>query len=73
MLERAHMQPELAAFESLIRDRVARLAIFEDERFARPDRVERDAATRLPLVAPPRALSPENEVTGGAPLHQRVG
>ncbi len=45
MLERAHVQPELAAFESLIRDRVARLATFEDERFARPDRVERDAAT----------------------------
>ena len=45
MLERAHVQPELAAFESLIRDRVARLATFEDERFARPERVERDAAT----------------------------
>ncbi len=45
MQERAHVQPELAAFESLIRGRVARLATFEDERFARPDRVERDAAT----------------------------
>jgi hypothetical protein len=45
MLERAHVQPELAAFESLIRERVARLTSFEDERFARPDRVERDAAT----------------------------
>jgi hypothetical protein len=45
MLERAHVQPELAAFESLIRKRVARLAPFEDERFARPDRVERDPAT----------------------------
>ncbi len=45
MLERVHVQPELAAFESLIRDRVARLATFEDERFARPDRVERDPAT----------------------------
>ena len=45
MLERVHVQPELAAFESLIRDRAVRLATFEDERFARPDRVERDPAT----------------------------
>ena len=45
MLERAHVQPELAALETLIRERVARLSAFEDERFARPARVERDPAT----------------------------
>jgi hypothetical protein len=45
ILERAHVQPQLAAFEPLIRERVARLATFEDERFARPDRVERDPET----------------------------
>jgi hypothetical protein len=45
MLERVHLQPELAAFESLIRDRVTRLSTFEDERFAQPVRVERDPAT----------------------------
>ncbi len=45
MLERVHVQPELAAFESLIRDRVSRLSTFEDERFAQPVRVERDPAT----------------------------
>jgi hypothetical protein len=45
MLERVHLQPELAAFESLIKARVARLSAFEDERFARPTRVERDPAT----------------------------
>ncbi len=45
MLERVHLLPELAAFESLIKARVARLSGFEDERFARPTRVERDPAT----------------------------
>ena len=45
MLERVHLQPDLAAFESLIKARVARLSVFEDERFARPTRVERDPAT----------------------------
>jgi PEGA domain len=44
MLERVHLQPELAALESLIRDRVTRLSTF-DERFAQPVRVERDPAT----------------------------
>lgn len=45
MLERVHLQPELVAFESLIKTRVRRLSVFEDERFARPTRVERDPAT----------------------------
>jgi len=45
MLERVHVQPELVVVESLIKERVARLATFEDERFARPARVERDPVT----------------------------
>ena len=52
MLERVHLRPELVAFESLMRERVAQLATFDDERFARPERVERDAATgELTVVA----------------------
>ena len=45
VLERVHVQPELLAFEPVIRDRVARLATFDDDRFARPARVERDPVT----------------------------
>ncbi|HSC27120.1 MAG TPA: PEGA domain-containing protein [Vicinamibacterales bacterium] len=45
MLERLCLRPELAAFEGAICERVARLTAFEDERFARPIKVERDAAT----------------------------
>ena len=45
MLERVHLGPELVAFESVIRERVTRLATFEDDRFARPSRVERDPVT----------------------------
>ena len=45
MLERVHLGPELVAFESLIRERVTRLATFEDDRFARPSRLERDPET----------------------------
>ena len=45
VLERVHVQPELLAFEPLIRKRVASLAPFDDDRFARPARVERDPAT----------------------------
>jgi hypothetical protein len=45
MLERVHVQPELAAFEPLIRDRVSRFSTVDDERFACPERVERDPAT----------------------------
>jgi hypothetical protein len=45
MLERVHVQPVLLAFEPLIRERVKRLVTFDDDRFARPARVERDAAT----------------------------
>src|SRR5262245_29810680 len=45
ILERLYLRPELAAFEAIIRKRVAHLAELEDERFARPSRVERDATT----------------------------
>ena len=45
VLERLYLRPELAAFEPAIRERVDRLASFDDERFARPVSVERDATT----------------------------
>jgi hypothetical protein len=45
ILERLHLRPELAAFESAIRQQVDQLTAFEDERFARPGSVERDPAT----------------------------
>src|SRR3954471_802156 len=45
MLERLHLRPELAAFETLLRSRVDALSKLEDERFARPSAVERDPAS----------------------------
>ena len=45
MLERVHLRPENVPFESIIRDRVSRLQSIDDERFARPARLERDAST----------------------------
>ena len=45
MLERVHLRPEIVPFESIIRDRVSRLQSIDDERFARPARLERDAST----------------------------
>jgi serine/threonine protein kinase len=45
ILERLHLRPELAAFESLLRQRVTSLSTLEDERFARPNAIERDPAT----------------------------
>jgi hypothetical protein len=45
ILERLHLRPELAAFETPIRQRVDLLASFDDERFARPGSVERDRCT----------------------------
>jgi hypothetical protein len=35
MLEALHVRPELGAFEAALRERIYRLATFEDERFAR--------------------------------------
>ena len=45
MLERLRVQPEVAAFETLIRERVSQLSSVDDERFARQSRVERDSDT----------------------------
>ena len=45
MLERLHVRPELAAFAGAIRDRVARLALFENQHFSKTCSAERDALT----------------------------
>jgi hypothetical protein len=45
MLERLILRPELAVFEQAVRERVDHLQSLEDERFARPYRIERDAQT----------------------------
>ena len=45
MLEALHVRPELGAFEAALRDRIERLAAFEDERFARIRGVDRDPDT----------------------------
>src|SRR5512138_3814305 len=45
MLEALHVRPEISAFETALRDRIARLAAFEDERFARIHGLERDPDT----------------------------
>ena len=45
MRERLRVRPELAVFEPLLRQRVERLSSIEEERFARPSAVERDAST----------------------------
>jgi PEGA domain len=45
MLEHLYLRPELAAFERGIRDRVANLASFDDDHFARVYRTERDVET----------------------------
>ena len=50
MLERLTVRPELAAFESLLRERVDRLGGLEDERIARPRSVERDADGALVVL-----------------------
>ena len=51
MLERLHVRPELAAFEAAIRDRVERLSMFEDPRFARTYAAERSASGDLTVVS----------------------
>jgi hypothetical protein len=42
MLERLHLRPELAAFETALRRRVDQLTTLDDERLARPSSVERE-------------------------------
>lgn len=51
MLERLYLRPELAAFESLLRDRLDRAAALEDERVARPRTLERTAEGGLVVVS----------------------
>jgi PEGA domain len=52
ILERLYVRPELAVFEQILKKRVAHLSTLEDERFAYPFAVERDASTgELVVVA----------------------
>ncbi len=51
MLERLHLRPELGAFETFLRERVARAVVFDDERFARVRGVERDSRNVLTVVS----------------------
>jgi hypothetical protein len=52
ILERLYVRPELAVFEQLLKKRVAHLSRLDDERFAYPFAVERDASTgELVVVA----------------------
>ena len=51
MLERLVLRPELSVFELVLRERVARAAKMQDERFARPRRVMRDEERRLTVVS----------------------
>ena len=51
MLERLHLRPELRAFEAFLRERVALAAVFDDERFARIQGVERDSRNVLTVVS----------------------
>ncbi|HEX2454362.1 MAG TPA: PEGA domain-containing protein [Vicinamibacterales bacterium] len=45
MLEQLVVRPEIAVYERLIRERIDQLTAFEDERFARPSSVTRNADT----------------------------
>ncbi|HYT73117.1 MAG TPA: hypothetical protein VEL79_00090, partial [Vicinamibacterales bacterium] len=51
MLERLVLRPELGAFESALRSRIAIVAALEDDRFARPRDLERDATNHLAVVS----------------------
>src|SRR6478672_320002 len=51
MLERLHLRPELGAFEAFLRERVALAGVFDDERFARVQGVERDSRNVLTVVS----------------------
>ena len=51
MLERLVLRPELGAFETMLRDRLDRLASLEDERIARPRTIERDVDGSLVVVS----------------------
>jgi hypothetical protein len=51
MLERLVVRPELAAFEALLRDRIDRLAVLDDERIARPRTLLREPSGSLVAVS----------------------
>ena len=51
MLERLVLRPELGAFEIALRERMAVVAALEDERFARPRELDRDADNHLAVVS----------------------
>lgn len=51
MLERLVLRPELTAFEKVLRDRLDRVALLEDERLARPRTIERDADGGLVVIS----------------------
>jgi hypothetical protein len=51
MLERLVLRPELSAFEAALKKRITIVAELEDERFARPRTIERDAHDRLTVVS----------------------
>src|SRR4029078_1898102 len=51
MLERLHLRPELGAFESFLRERVAFTASFDDDRFARVKGIERDQRGGLTIIS----------------------
>jgi PEGA domain-containing protein len=51
MLERLHLRPELGAFESFLRERVAFTTTFDDDRFARVKGIERDGRGILTIVS----------------------
>lgn len=52
MLERLHLRAEFGAFETALRQRMDRLAAFDDARFARVRSVERHGAGTLTVVSP---------------------
>ena len=51
MLERLVLRPELTVFEAMLGQRLAMVAALEDERFAKPRAIERDADDRLVIVS----------------------
>jgi PEGA domain-containing protein len=51
MLEQLHLRPELGAFESFLRERVAFTVSFDDDRFARVKGIERDPRGSLTIIS----------------------
>ena len=51
MLERLHLRPEIGAFETFLRERVAFSAVVDDDRFSRIRGIERDSRGSLTVVS----------------------